>query len=342
MSGGLKVPLRTRVYIDGFNFYYGCLRNTPYKWLDLRKLFEKHVLPSILYRPQAAAEPATMELDHCAIRYFTAPILGRAAKASDSVASQNQYHAALSSFAEISITKGYYSLTKSSQYLVDGDSPDKDPNECAKVTVWKLEEKQSDVNLALSLYDDALSCPALDQLVVVTNDTDIAPALALIKQKKPHLVIGLVIPTKPDEKKDASAIEREPNADLRKYADWTRTHIKPQELAASQLPRVVKGRRKDAIKPISWYARSDLLQAAMAAALPIKPKPGDFFQWAEKANDYMDKQRPIDLLESDAGAAVVMAYITGYIRDQLRLEGFSRDTCKNAPQNRNSLSNTIN
>lgn len=33
-------PLRTRIYIDGYNFYYGCLRGTPYKWLDLLPLFE--------------------------------------------------------------------------------------------------------------------------------------------------------------------------------------------------------------------------------------------------------------------------------------------------------------
>ena len=26
--------MRTRVYIDGFNLYYGCLKGTPAKWLD--------------------------------------------------------------------------------------------------------------------------------------------------------------------------------------------------------------------------------------------------------------------------------------------------------------------
>ena len=24
----------TNVYIDGFNLYYGCLKRSPYKWLD--------------------------------------------------------------------------------------------------------------------------------------------------------------------------------------------------------------------------------------------------------------------------------------------------------------------
>lgn len=47
MQGSLKPePLRTRIYIDGYNFYHGCLRGTPHKWLDLLPLFEKHILPS--------------------------------------------------------------------------------------------------------------------------------------------------------------------------------------------------------------------------------------------------------------------------------------------------------
>jgi len=27
--------VRTNVYVDGFNLYYGCLKGTPYRWLDL-------------------------------------------------------------------------------------------------------------------------------------------------------------------------------------------------------------------------------------------------------------------------------------------------------------------
>ena len=34
----LQVNARTYVYIDGFTLYYGCLKGTPYKWLDLLAL----------------------------------------------------------------------------------------------------------------------------------------------------------------------------------------------------------------------------------------------------------------------------------------------------------------
>jgi 6-hydroxy-3-succinoylpyridine 3-monooxygenase len=32
------MTLRTRVYVDGYNLYYGCVRKTAYKWLDIRAL----------------------------------------------------------------------------------------------------------------------------------------------------------------------------------------------------------------------------------------------------------------------------------------------------------------
>ena len=30
--------MKTYVYIDAFNIYFGCVKNTPHKWLDLSKL----------------------------------------------------------------------------------------------------------------------------------------------------------------------------------------------------------------------------------------------------------------------------------------------------------------
>lgn len=30
--------MRTMVYVDAFNLYYGCLRGTPHRWLDLEQL----------------------------------------------------------------------------------------------------------------------------------------------------------------------------------------------------------------------------------------------------------------------------------------------------------------
>ncbi len=32
------MPYVTNVYVDAFNVYYGCTKNTPYRWLNLAKL----------------------------------------------------------------------------------------------------------------------------------------------------------------------------------------------------------------------------------------------------------------------------------------------------------------
>jgi len=30
--------MKTNIYIDGFNLYYGCIKDTPYHWLDVAKM----------------------------------------------------------------------------------------------------------------------------------------------------------------------------------------------------------------------------------------------------------------------------------------------------------------
>ena len=37
--------MRTFVYVDGFNLYYGALKSTSSKWLDLPALFAKILQP---------------------------------------------------------------------------------------------------------------------------------------------------------------------------------------------------------------------------------------------------------------------------------------------------------
>ena len=67
------------VYIDGFNLYYGCLKGTPYKWLDLdalcRRLLPKHEIQRIRYftalvsaRPGDPQQPIRQEIYLRALR----------------------------------------------------------------------------------------------------------------------------------------------------------------------------------------------------------------------------------------------------------------------------------
>jgi hypothetical protein len=86
------MTLRTRVYVDGYNLYYGCVRKTAYKWLDIRALAAQ-ILATI--RLDVDGAPATFALESLAIKYFTAAILKNFARHEDSVPSQAAYHQAL-------------------------------------------------------------------------------------------------------------------------------------------------------------------------------------------------------------------------------------------------------
>jgi len=178
------------------------------------------------------------------IKFFTAPILEKASKSLDSVSSQNRYHTALEKLYpnDIEIIKGYYSLTQSKVKVVDTNTPEKWARECEEILVWKVEEKQTDVNLALHAYHDAIN-GIVDQIVIVTNDTDIAPALKMIREFTP-VTIGVVIPT--------SNHIRKPNVALSELAHWVRNHITDLELASSQMPNIIITGRRPTKKPASW------------------------------------------------------------------------------------------
>lgn len=250
--------------------------------------------------------PAITQLEPAAIKFFTAKILETAAKAPDSVSSQARYHTALKKLYEqrIELIEGYYALNPMKVKIVDAEDPERQPKDCQEIQAWKLEEKQSDVNLALHAYHDAVT-GAVDQVVIVTNDTDIAPALKMIRMHT-QVMIGLVVPT--------TDHQRNPNADLSKLAHWTRTHITMAELAASQLPRVIPG-RKPTLKPESWYPNPEKLQQILALAIPIRGGRGDAFKWLGQTNPYFDGRIPLDMLETEEGADKILAYIHRWISE---------------------------
>lgn len=251
-------------------------------------------------------QPAVAQLEHAAIKFFTAKILPSAAKAPDSVSSQARYHTALRKLYgdRIEIIEGYYALNRMKVKIVDADDSDRPPKDCQEIQAWKLEEKQSDVNLALHAYHDAVT-EVVDQVVIVTNDTDIAPALKMIGMHT-QVLIGLVVPT--------TDHQRNPNADLSELAHWTRTHITMDELASSQLPRVIPG-RKPTIKPESWYPNPEKLQQILGLAIPIRGSRSGAFKWLNQANQYFGGRVPLDMLETEQGADEVLAYIHQWISD---------------------------
>lgn len=301
--------METRVYIDGYNLYYGCLKGTAFKWLDISSLFKKYVL--------LESSPFYNANSQCQFKYFTADIVHKAAKDSHSVKDQQTYHRALKALYsedEFSIIKGYYSVTDTYAPLVDPDEPMLEPRWCNRVKVWKLEEKQTDVNLAVEAVVDALTSESELEMVFVTNDTDICPALAKIKRLTNHK-IGVVIPTRHEDRKANKA--------LRENADWVRESIQVEQIARAQLPRVIRSDqkrrlRKPIVKPESWFGAYYELKQIFNVLLPVLGSKSKCWQWLESEKPQVSglprlTAKPIDMLQEPAEALKVLEHAKAYV-----------------------------
>ena len=210
-----KGPYRTIVYVDGFNFYYGEVRGTPWKWLDPVALFQK------LLGPQNTLEK---------IKYFTARVQP---STSDPTVQDRQdaYLRALQAHCPlVDLYYGHFLRHRISMEHANPPPP--------SVAVWKNEEKGSDVNLALHVLNDAW-LNAYDCAVIVSNDSDLAESLRMVKAQN-HKLIGLVTPGAP---------LRKTSRQLRAHADFVKP-IRTWMLQSSQLPNPIPGTTIH--KPAGW------------------------------------------------------------------------------------------
>ena len=224
--------MKTTLYIDGFNLYYGTVKGTAYKWLDVVKL-----LSNICY-----AQNPNFEV--VAVKYFTAPVKGSiATHGSQAVQSQSNYLRALQVLYPdfIEIIEGYFVLEEAGLPRYQKPSVKTD-----RLQVWKLEEKKTDVHIAIQMYRDA--CKGAEHQVLVSNDSDLVPALEAIRADYPDTRLGVVIPRL---KRTGSDI-RPSNVELERLAHWTRHYILEDELAASQLPTFIPTKKRPIYKPNYW------------------------------------------------------------------------------------------
>src|SRR6266446_1339293 len=122
------MALKTNVYIDGFNLYYGCIRGTPHRWLDIAVLCARLLPKNKVHR----------------IRYFTALVTPRPSDPQQRN-QQEIYIRALRTIPNLTIYFGSFLATKVRMRRADGHG---------FVKVLKSEEKGSDVNLASHLLID--------------------------------------------------------------------------------------------------------------------------------------------------------------------------------------------
>jgi len=169
-GGPCYLQLKTYVYIDGFNLYYGALKGTPYKWLD----------------PAALCKLLLPGHNLLKIRYFTAHIKSRPHDP-DAPTRQQIYLRALRTLPNLEIHLGQF-LTHA-VWMPDATSTLIPPR---KLQVLKTEEKGSDVNLASHLLLDGFR-KSYETGVLITNDSDLFEPIRMVKSEL-GLKVGILNP----------------------------------------------------------------------------------------------------------------------------------------------------
>lgn len=215
--------MRSNIYVDGFNLYYGAVRNTPYKWLNIALLSE-NLCPGININR---------------IRYFTARISG--VHDPDAPRRQAIFLRALKTIPNLSIHEGHFVHwpVDMPRYPLKYESTGR-TRQLKKVKVYKTEEKGSDVNLAVYLLDDCFS-DDFDEAIVISNDSDLAHAIELVVKKYGKLV--RIVNPHPDIKISGDLI--------RAGTSYIRT-INRKVLAASQFPPILTDAKGTFSKPSAW------------------------------------------------------------------------------------------
>ena len=85
----------------------------------------------------------------------------------------------------------------------------------------------------------------IEQILLVSGDTDMTPALKMIKEDFPSMKIGLIFPQREN-------LKRTPPGSLIELADWSRKVVKEDELAKNQLPERIPTKKKPIQKPFYW------------------------------------------------------------------------------------------
>ncbi len=204
------------IYIDGFNLYYGAVKGTPWKWLNVECLCRRLLPRDTLNR----------------IRYFTARITARP---EDPRAPQRQqtYLRALQTIPILTVHEGYFLATPVRMPLVH---PTRNRR---TVEVIRTEEKGSDVNLATYLLLDVFEQDC-ETAVIISNDSDLLEPVRAVKRRF-GMPVGIINPHPPRRRSRALLAE----------ASFFK-QIRAGALAACQFPQTLTDISGDFSCPSEW------------------------------------------------------------------------------------------
>lgn len=207
--------MKTILYVDGFNLYYGALKDTSYKWLNIQRMAEL-----LLPRSQIVA-----------IKYFTARISARPNDPHQPIR-QQIYLRALRTLPSLEIFYGHY---LSHNVFMPRANPR--PGESRYVEVIRTEEKGSDVNIAVHALNDAYQ-GAFELAVLVSNDSDLVEVIKVVRRQ-----LGLRVGVLNPQTKPARALQQE--------ALFVK-QIRENVLQASQFPATMTDATGTFRKPKEW------------------------------------------------------------------------------------------
>lgn len=208
--------MNTYVYVDGFNLYYGAVKGTPNKWLNIFVLCQRLLKKNTIIK----------------IKYFTALVTARPGDP-DQPTRQQIYLRALKTIPNLEIIYGHFLEHPIKMPLVRSLT-----GKIKYANVMKTEEKGSDVNIASHLINDGYK-KLYEVAVLVTNDSDLVEPIKIIRSELNLPVI--VLNPRPST----------PSHELRKYATFVKP-IRQRALAASQFPNELTDAIGTFHKPSKW------------------------------------------------------------------------------------------
>ena len=213
-AGGIQIP--SIVYVDGFNLYYGAVKGTPYKWLDISKMVQLLLPKNQILK----------------IKYFTALVNSRP-QDPDQPLRQQMYLRALKTIPNLEIIPGHFLSHEVSMPLANCP-----PGKQQYVKVIKTEEKGSDVNIATHLLHAGYQ-GLYGIAIVISNDSDLVEAIRIVRNELKKGVIVL------------NPFKNTPSQELNKVATFVKP-IRQGVLAASQFPSPIKDSNGTFNKPPKW------------------------------------------------------------------------------------------